>query len=77
VTNFLKIAQSLRAAGAFPGQIAPKLNSQQIAELREYADKLPFLSAARKEFSEAARLAEQDLRARRGTDNARTPDDPG
>jgi hypothetical protein len=64
----------------FPGQVAPMLNSQQIAELREYAEKLPFLSARRKEFSEVARLAERDLQARevsyafRESQQLRTPD---
>src|SRR5262249_20717879 len=53
-----------RAAGVFPSQIAPMLHSQQIAELRDHGEKLPFLSGDRKEFMEAAQLAERDLQAR-------------
>ena len=40
------------------------LNSQQIAEVREFAETLSPFSGIRKEFSEAARLAEQELRQR-------------
>jgi hypothetical protein len=60
-----------RAAGVLPNQVRPDLNSQQIAEVREYADRQPFLSAARREFTEAARQAEQLLREREAAQAAR------
>src|SRR5262249_2404655 len=59
------IAQDhFRAAGVQPGQIAPELDAKQIAALREFAEKQPLLSGARKEFAEAARQAERALQER-------------
>jgi hypothetical protein len=57
-------ADHFRAAGAQPGQIAPELDARQIAALREFAEKQPLLSGARKEFAEAARQAERGLQER-------------
>src|SRR5262249_49050307 len=71
-----------RAAGVSPRGIAPMLNSQQIAELREFAEALSPFSGIRKEFSEAARLAEQGLQQREAPEaliqahEARTHIDP-
>ena len=53
-----------RAAGVWSGRVAAALNAEQIAELREYAEKQPLLSYDRKEFMEAARLAELNNVAR-------------
>ncbi len=54
-----------RAAGiSLPREIKPSLNSKQIAELRAFADKEPFLSYRRPEFDHAARQAEELLQAR-------------
>jgi len=33
-----------RAAGVAPNQIVPMLNEQQVAEVREFADKMHYLS---------------------------------
>jgi hypothetical protein len=57
-------ADHFRAAGVQPGQIAPELDAKQIAALREFAEKQPLLSGARKEFAEAARQAECGLQER-------------
>jgi hypothetical protein len=57
-------ADHFRAAGVQPGQIAPELDAKQIAALREFAEKQPLLSGARKEFAEAARQAERGLQER-------------
>ena len=57
-------ADHFRAAGVQPGQIAPELDEKQIAALREFAEKQPLLSGARREFTEAVRQAEGGLRER-------------
>lgn len=55
-----KIAQDhYRAARVSSDQVAPELNPKEIAELREFAEKLPPLSADRREFKEGARQAER------------------
>lgn len=56
-----------RAAGVSPRQVTPSLDSQQIAELREFAEKLPCLNTTRMEFSDAARQAERTLQEREAT----------
>lgn len=56
-----------RAAGVSPRQVSPSLDSQQIAEVREFAEKLPCLNTTRNEFTEYARLAEQVLQEREAT----------
>src|SRR6266567_2062674 len=48
-----------RAAGLSCDQVAPELNPKEIGELREFAEKLPALSADRREFKEGARQAER------------------
>jgi hypothetical protein len=53
-----------RAAGVRDSQVEPDLNRDQIAELRAYAETLPYLSFDRKEFREAASMAEQGLQRR-------------
>jgi hypothetical protein len=53
-----------RAAGVSPRGIAPMLNSEEIAEVREFAETRSAFSTARKEFSDAARLGEQGLQQR-------------
>jgi len=59
------LADHCRAAGiSLPREIKPSLNAQQIAELRAFADKEPFLSYRRPEFEHAARQAEELLQAR-------------
>lgn len=50
-----------RAAGVRENQVEPELDRDQIAELRAYAESLPNLSIDRKEFREAASIAEQRL----------------
>lgn len=50
-----------RAAGVRDSQVEPELNRDQIAELRAYAETLPYLAGFRKEFKEAADMAEQRL----------------
>lgn len=53
-----------RSAGVSPRQVTPSLDSQQIAELREFAESLPCLNTTRMEFSDAARQAERTLQER-------------
>jgi hypothetical protein len=60
-----------RAAGVSPRQVAPSLDSLQIAELRDFVEKLPCLSTTRMEFSEATRRAEKALKEREAGDPAR------
>ena len=57
-------ADFYRAAGVRESQVDTALTHDQIAELKEYAETLPYFSASRKEFSEAARMAEQGLQRR-------------
>jgi hypothetical protein len=65
-----KIAQShYRAAGVSSDQVAPELNPKEISELREFAERLPALSADRREFTDGARQAER-LNQQRETDEA-------
>src|SRR5215813_11423244 len=68
-----------RAAGVRDSQVEPDLNRDQIAELRAYAESLPYLSFDRKEFREAASMAEQGLQRReaeaaREAQQMRTPE---
>jgi len=53
-----------RAAGVRDSQVEPELNRDQIAELRAYSETLPYLGAFRKEFREAANMAEHALQRR-------------
>ena len=70
-----KIAQDhYRAAGLSSDQVAPELNPKEIAELREFAERLPALSADRREFTEGARQAER-LNQERETAEATRRDD--
>jgi len=57
-----RIAQDLcRAAGVREKDVAPTLGREQIAEINKYAETLPFFSTDRKEFKEAARMAQESL----------------
>jgi hypothetical protein len=53
-----------RAAGVRDSQVEPELNRDQIAELRANSETLPYLGAFRKEFREAANMAEHALQRR-------------
>ena len=67
-----RIAQDFyRAAGVREKDVAPQLNREQIAELNKYAEALTLFSTDRKEFKEAARLADQNLRTREAGEAAR------
>jgi hypothetical protein len=66
-----KIARDhYRAARVPEKQIAPRLTAEQIDQLKQYAETLPLLSPARKQFRDAARMAERDLQQ---TEPARVP----
>lgn len=57
-----RIAQDFyRAAGVHEKTVVPTLNREQIAELNKYADTLAFFNTDRKDFKEAARMAEEGL----------------
>jgi len=67
-----RIAQDFyRAAGAGEKIVAPTLAREQIAELNKYADTLPFFSTDRKEFKEAAMMADESLEQREDAETAR------
>ncbi|HWO01925.1 MAG TPA: relaxase/mobilization nuclease domain-containing protein [Blastocatellia bacterium] len=53
-----------RAAGIPTNQVVPRLNISEIAELREFAEKMPYISRIRREFSDAAQQAERTLQER-------------
>jgi MobA/VirD2-like, nuclease domain len=53
-----------RAAGVSADEIAPTLTAPEIAELRDFAEKMPYVSRIRKEFTDAGREAERGLRER-------------
>jgi hypothetical protein len=55
-----------RAAGIPANQVVPRLNTSEIAELRDFAEKMPYISRIRKEFTDAARQAERTLQEREG-----------
>jgi hypothetical protein len=63
-------ADRFKAAGVVESQVVPDLDRQQIAQLREFANTLPELSMFRKEFTEAAKIAEQDLIQRESAQTA-------
>ena len=69
-----------RAAGVSSSQVVPMLNDQQISEVREFAEKLPYVSRTRRDFIDSARQAEKALQergsveARREAQQARTFD---
>ena|SRR6266404_4199760 len=67
-----RIAQDIyRVAGVREKTVPPTLSREQIAELNKYADTLPFFSTDRKEFKEAARMADESLRQREGLETFR------
>ena len=65
-----------RAGGVREKAVAPTLGREQIAELNKYADTLAFFSTDRKEFREAARMAEESLLRNEGSEAARKEGDP-
>jgi hypothetical protein len=56
-----------RAAGVSANQVAPMLSASEIAELTEFAEKMPYVSRIRKEFNDAAQQAERSLQEREAT----------
>lgn len=64
------------AAGTHEKIVAPTLAREQIAELNKYVDTLPFFSTDRKEFREAARMAEERLFRIEISEAARKEADP-
>jgi hypothetical protein len=53
-----------RATGVTPDKVVPELNTKEIAELREYAEKLSPYSSDRRDFERGAREAEWVLQQR-------------
>jgi hypothetical protein len=67
-----KIAQDhYRAARVSSDHVAPDLSPNEIAELRDFAEKLPALSADRRDFTEGARQAERMNQERDAAEAAR------
>jgi hypothetical protein len=60
-----------RAAGVSSSQVVPMLNEQQISEVREFAEKMPYVSRTRRDFLDSARQAEKALQQRGSVENAR------
>jgi hypothetical protein len=60
-----------RAAKVSEKQVVPMLDERQIAELREYADKMYPFSRIRQDFTDAARQGEEALRQREAYESAR------
>jgi hypothetical protein len=63
-----------RVANVSSKQVGPGLNAEEIAQLREFSESLSPFSGVRKEFTDAARLAELSLSDREA---ARTDREPG
>jgi hypothetical protein len=63
------------AAGVSPKQIVPTLNAEEIAQLRDFSEKLSGFSRVRNEFIDAARLAEQRLQEQESAEILRTIQD--
>jgi hypothetical protein len=53
-----------RAARVSVSQVPATMNASEIAELRDFAEKMPYVSRIRKEFTEAARQAERSIQGR-------------
>ena len=71
-----KIAQDhYRAARLSSDQVAPELNPKEIAELREFAERLPALSADRRDFTQGARQAERLNQEREAAEATRRADE--
>jgi hypothetical protein len=62
-----------RSARVSPRQVAPMLNADEIGELREFSDRLSFFSSIRKEFMDAASVAELGLQQREAARAAKEP----
>ena len=60
-----------RAAGVSQKLVTPMSSAREIAELREYAEKMYPFSRIREEFTDAARQAERGLREREAAESAR------
>ncbi len=50
-----------RAAGVSPDKVTPMLSEQQIAEVRDFAERMPYVSRIRRDFNDAANQAERGL----------------
>ena len=61
-----------RIASVSSKQVAPTLNPEEIAEVRDFTDKLSAFSGLRKEFTEAPRQAEPCLEPREAEQAPRT-----
>jgi len=50
-----------RDAGVSTNHVSPALNAAEIVELREFAEKMPYVSRIRRVFNDAAQQAERRL----------------
>src|SRR5262249_22171419 len=64
-----------RVAGVSSKEVAPTMSAEEIAEVRDFSEKLSAFSGVRKEFTDAARLAEQRLQEKETADTMRTTQD--
>jgi hypothetical protein len=64
------LREDCRAAGVSSDQVRPMLNRAEIAELREFADRMYRASRIRQEFTDAARQAERGLQDREAAEAA-------
>lgn len=62
-----------RAAGVSATQVGPMLSAPEIAELKDFAERMPYISQIRKEFTDAARQAERRTREKEAAEVARGP----
>jgi predicted HAD superfamily Cof-like phosphohydrolase len=65
------LQEQCRAAGVSSDQVRPMLNRAEIAELRDFADRMYPASRIRQEFTDAARQAERGLQEREAAEAAR------
>jgi MobA/VirD2-like, nuclease domain len=65
------LQEQCRAAGVSSDQVRPMLNRAEIAELRDFADRMYPASRIRQEFTDAARQAERGLQEREAAETAR------
>jgi hypothetical protein len=65
------LQEQCRAAGVSSDQVRPMLNRAEIAELRDFADRMYPASRIRQEFTDAARQGEPGLQEREAAEAAR------
>ena len=53
-----------RVAGVSPDKVTPMLTEQQIAEVRDFAEKMPYVSRIRRDFNDTANQAERGFEER-------------